>query len=71
MSEEIPRLRGMKLSGRAARRPSVIEGRRVCQESSCKTVLSRYNTSDACQLHRPARFPRVRGVMEPATPPGM
>jgi len=26
-------------------------------------VLSRYNQSDMCHLHRPVRFPRVRGAV--------
>lgn len=63
MTDQIPTVRGLKLSGRE-RRPKVVEERRVCAESTCDTVLSRYNSSETCHRHSPTRFPRVRGVVE-------
>lgn len=43
------------------RRPKIREGRRVCTEDGCGTVLSRYNLGDLCRIHAPITFPRVRG----------
>lgn len=48
----------------SGKRPRAVDTRRVCTDRSCDTVLSRYNTHDYCHLHRPVRFPRVRGVLE-------
>jgi len=62
MTQETLTLRASRL-GTNRRRPRAIEGRRVCADSACETVLSRYNPSDLCQTHRPVRFPRVRGVV--------
>ena len=49
---------------KSGRRPPIIEDRRVCAAETCKTVLSKYNTSDRCHQHRAVRFPRIRGVIE-------
>ncbi len=35
---------------------------RICAESPCDTVLSRYNPYKRCTSHEPARFRRNRGV---------
>lgn len=50
----------------SGKKPRVDDTRRVCSEASCATVLSRYNTNKFCHLHRPVRFPRVRGVLDPS-----
>lgn len=62
MTQEAPTLRASRL-GSSRRRPSTVDGHRVCAEPTCETVLSRYNQSDMCHLHRPVRFPRVRGAV--------
>lgn len=46
---------------RSGRRPRTNDRTRKCHESECDTVLSRYNLGDACSVHAPLRFPRVRG----------
>lgn len=46
---------------RSGRRPRTVERERTCREEGCDTVLSRYNQGDACSVHAPVRFPRVRG----------
>lgn len=46
----------------AGRRPRAMSPGRVCQHSDCATVLSRYNLDDSCTIHKPIRFPRVRGA---------
>lgn len=33
---------------------------------SCETVLSRYNKREACHVHAPVKFPRIRGRFEDA-----
>jgi hypothetical protein len=48
----------------AGRRLQIADPGRVCSEPSCATVLSRYNTAQTCHIHRPVRFPRIRGVNE-------
>lgn len=37
-------------------------GGRVCLETGCITVLSRYNDGEHCALHAPMVVPRMRGV---------
>jgi len=48
-------------AGRARRRPKTYGDDRVCGGDACETRLSRYNRSDHCFQHAPARFPRMRG----------
>jgi hypothetical protein len=48
----------------SGKKPRVDDNRRVCSDTECETVLSRYNTHKYCHLHRPVRFPRVRGVLD-------
>ncbi len=43
------------------RPPKVIEGKRLCTEAGCETVLSRYNKRATCSIHTPTHFPRNRG----------
>jgi hypothetical protein len=47
--------------GRARRRPLSYGEHRVCVAEGCGVRLSRYNKSDHCFQHAPARFPRLRG----------
>ena len=47
--------------GRARRRPKTFGEGRVCSSDGCTVQLSRYNRSDHCFSHAPARFPRLRG----------
>ena len=44
------------------RAPKTIEGKRLCSEPECETVLSRYNDREWCALHAPRITPRTRGV---------
>ena len=44
------------------RRPQTATKVRTCSAFGCCTQLSRYNTAETCYVHRPLRFPRVRGV---------
>lgn len=55
-------LTGRKAPRAGGRRPKTRPDRRVCAESGCTTVLSRYNLSSTCRVHTPITFPRVRGV---------
>lgn len=50
-------------SGRT-RRPKTYRLDRVCTDFSCDTVLSRYNQREACHVHAPVKFPRIRGRFE-------
>ena len=43
------------------RAPKAIEGKRLCAEPDCETVLSRYNKRTTCSIHTPTHFPRNRG----------
>lgn len=47
--------------GRARRRPKTYGTDRVCSTGGCAVKLSRYNRSEHCFNHAPARFPRLRG----------
>ncbi len=46
-----------------ARKPRTYSEGRVCEKTDCDTRISRYNRSEYCFRHTPARFPRVRGVV--------
>jgi hypothetical protein len=61
MSQTIP---GRRFTGKR-RAPKAVEGRRVCAEKGCDTVLSRYNRKNHCHVHAPTKFPRVRGREAP------
>lgn len=63
MTQETGTIRTSRLL-KSGRRPATIDGRRVCAEDECRTVLSRYNTKDKCHQHRAVYYPRVRGVLE-------
>lgn len=41
--------------------PRTVYTPRVCEESGCETLLSRYNDFDFCSLHAPMFVPRMRG----------
>lgn len=60
MSEE-ELLHGSKLTPEG-RGPRTASPGRICNDPSCDTVLSRYNTRMTCHLHQPVRYPRIRGV---------
>jgi hypothetical protein len=62
MGQDSLTIRGSRLIS-SRRRPKATEARRVCGDTSCNTVLSRYNQNDQCHRHRPVTFPRVRGVV--------
>jgi hypothetical protein len=47
--------------GRAHRKPKSYGSERVCATDGCTVRLSRYNRSDRCFNHAPARYPRLRG----------
>lgn len=53
-------LRGNRITGRL-RAPKAVDERRVCGQSDCTTVLSRYNKRDFCYAHAPVQIPRLRG----------
>lgn len=42
-------------------RPYSVSSDRICDESGCRTVLSRYNDGSHCALHAPMQVPRTRG----------
>ena len=46
---------------KTGRRPKANDELRICAEPTCTTKLNRYNPSDRCNVHRPTRFPAVRG----------
>ncbi len=55
-------LRASKPSGRL-RRPKTAAVGRVCRNEDCSVIISRYNTAEFCNIHRPLKYPRVRGVI--------
>jgi hypothetical protein len=57
-------LRGNRITGRP-RAPKAVDGRRVCGQSDCVTVISRYNKRDFCYAHAPVQIPRLRGRVVP------
>ncbi len=46
-----------------SRRPKTYATGRVCSTKACKTVLSQYNRADFCHMHKPVKYPRLRGVL--------
>lgn len=44
------------------RRPKTAPQGRICKRDDCSVIISRYNTADFCNVHRPLKYPRVRGV---------
>lgn len=54
---------GNKILG-SGRAPGRFQTGRVCTESGCRTLLSKYNRHDTCFQHSPIRFPRVRGRIQ-------
>ena len=46
-----------------SRRPRTSADGRVCADTRCSTVLSRYNQADLCHRHKPIKYPRIRGVL--------
>ena len=55
---DIIRVRSLPTSGR---RPKTVGDERTCASPSCITVLTRYNQSEHCYVHRELRYPRIRG----------
>jgi hypothetical protein len=62
MSDSI--ITGRKFTGNR-RAPKSVDERRVCSDTGCETVLSKYNRKTTCYSHSPVRFPRVRGREAP------
>ena len=53
---------------KARGKPKVTLGRRECSETTCITVISRYNKGKYCWNHQPRKIPRLRGSpLETAT----
>lgn len=44
------------------RPPKTYDSGRICAVHECETIVSRYNKSDRCNLHRATRYPRIRGA---------
>ena len=59
-------LRGNRVRGRL-RAPKATDERRVCIQTECDTVLSRYNKREFCYAHAPVKVPRIRGRVLPET----
>ena len=59
-------LRGNRVRGRL-RAPKTNDEHRVCTQTDCETVLSRYNKREFCYTHAPTRIPRIRGRVLPET----
>jgi hypothetical protein len=60
--QQIMRASGVAVVGR---RPRTVDERRICPIEGCNTKLSRYNLGEACLVHQPVRFPRIRGGPPP------
>ncbi len=60
LTQETPTIVG-RIPEKSGKTPKTQDEERVCADPSCKTKLTRYNTSDHCYRHKPRRFPRVRG----------
>ena len=52
-----------RVGGSRRRRPRTFGPKRVCADSSCDTVISRYNGAEFCHRHAPPTFRRLRGVV--------
>ena len=55
-------MKASRPSGRL-RRPKTAAVGRVCESDECSVVISRYNTAKFCHVHRPLKYPRLRGVV--------
>jgi len=55
-------MKASRPAGRS-RRPKTFEEGRVCAAPGCTTVLSKYNRSEYCNVHKPVKYPRLRGVL--------
>jgi hypothetical protein len=55
----IGQVEGRKI--RQEKPPKFDDSERVCEEADCEVRLSRYNLDRFCFVHRPVRYPRVRG----------
>ena len=55
-------MKASRPSGRL-RRPKTAAVGRVCENEDCSVVMSRYNTAKFCHIHRPLKYPRVRGIV--------
>lgn len=60
LTQETPTIVG-RIPEKSGKTPKTSTVGRVCSDPGCETKLTRYNTSDYCYRHKPARFPRVRG----------
>lgn len=60
LTQETPTIVG-RIPEKSGKTPKTSAVGRVCGDPGCNTKLTRYNTSDYCYRHKPARFPRVRG----------
>ncbi len=56
-------MRASRPTGRLRRPKTAAEGR-ICKRDDCSVIISRYNTAEYCNLHRPLKYPRVRGVIK-------
>lgn len=45
------------------RRPKTAPHGRICNRENCSVIISRYNMAEFCNVHRPLKYPRVRGVI--------
>ncbi len=52
---------GRKITARPRKSHTFGEGR-VCKDTFCKQVLSKYNNQDYCFVHHKYKAPRVRGI---------
>jgi len=55
-------MRASRPMGRIRRSKTAPAGR-VCSNDDCTVIISRYNTAEFCNVHRPLKYPRVRGVV--------
>ena len=53
-------VRGEKVTGKPRKSKTYGEGR-VCKDTFCKQVLSKYNHNEFCFNHAPRKIPRNRG----------
>lgn len=60
MTQTTPTIVG-RIPNNRGKRPKISEETRICADAGCDTKLSRYNIHESCYLHRPLRYPRVRG----------
>jgi len=53
-------MKAKKMTSQPRKSKTFGEGR-ICKDTFCKQVMSKYNHNEYCFVHAPAKIPRTRG----------